>query len=311
MRSAYFVVAMIWAAAPAHGQSFNVDFGDAGSAPNGAYAAAGLAGTWNVVGVLPSSQRAPLTTIEGTPSGVEIYMIGGTALHAADDPATSGDDAALLDDMLIGYNNPVDVCVWFANVPPGEYEVILYGLTPSDPGLQHRLRVDYAIPGPTMCGGAWAGVHEEGVSFVRFRVMTDSGYIGLHSGLWAGNFVSGLNGIQLRANPPTGTEPPGTGASRSAVLGAFPNPSTGRASIAFALVEPDQTGVLQIFDAAGRLVWDMPLSQFAAGRHTIGWDGRDARGAASPAGVYFARLSGLRYGDAGAVRVVRMPAGSR
>jgi hypothetical protein len=308
MRSAGFVVAMTCAAMAAHAQSFNVDFGAPGSAPAAAYAAAGLAGTWNVVGVLPSAQRQALATVEGTPSGVEIYMIGGTALHAADDPATSGDDAALLDDMLIGYNDPVDVCVWFANVPAGEYEVILYGLTPSDPLLQHRLRVDYATPGPTMCGGAWPGVHQEGISYVRFRVMTDSGYIGLHSGLWAGNFVSGLNGIQLRANPPTGTEPPATGATRSAVLGAFPNPSRERASIAFALAESSRSGRLQVFDAAGRLVWDASLSRFAAGRHTMSWDGRDTRGIVTPAGVYFARLSGVRHGDAGAVRLVRMPA---
>lgn len=309
------VLAITAAHAPASAQSVNVDFGAAGSAPASTYAAQGLAGVWNSVGVLPPSQRISLTGLNGFPSGIQLYMIGGTALLASDDPATTGDDAALLDDMLIGYNDPIDVCVWFANVPAGDYEVILYGLTPNDPNLQHRLRVDYALPGATMCGGSWAGFHQDGISFVRFLVHTESGYIGLHSGLQGGNFTSGLNGVQLRANPPTSTPPPGTDASRSGVLGAFPNPSAATTGIAFALSRVEPTATLQVVDVSGRIVWSRPLDGYAAGIHVLSWDGRDRHGAHAPAGVYFARLRGSSAGAATAsdpaVRIVRTPTTTR
>jgi len=315
MRSACtgFAVAATFVAASAAAQSVNVDFGSAGSAPSAAYGAQGLAGTWNTIGVLPPSQRVSLLAVDGSLSSIELYMIGGTALHHADDPATTGDDAALLDDMLIGYNNPVDVCVWFSNVPPGEYEVILYGLTPSDPLLQHRLRVDYALPGATMCGGAWAGFHQEGVSFVRFRVYTESGYVGLHSGLYGGVITSGLNGVQLRANPPTESPLPGTDGGPSRVTFAFPNPAAGLSSIAFALARADGNARLAVFDVGGRVVWQRALGTFAPGTHAVIWDGRDLRGARVPAGVYFARLVSTAGGtdNAAAVRVVRLPPESR
>ena len=91
-------------------QSINIDFGSAGTAPSASYAAAGLAGAWNTIGVLPNSVRAPLVGLDGSSSAAEIYMIAsGTALRVEDDPSTSGDDAALVDDMLIGNNNPIDV----------------------------------------------------------------------------------------------------------------------------------------------------------------------------------------------------------
>jgi hypothetical protein len=254
--------------------------------------------------------RVPLVDIAGNPSVVQLYMIGGTALHAADDPATAGDDGALLDDMLIGYNNPVDVCVWFSSVPPGEYEVTLYGITPSDPLLLHRLRVDDATPDATMCGGAWPGSHQENVSFVRFRLHTNNGYVGLHSGLYGGQITSGLNGIQLRPAPPTDTAPPGIDGSRSRVLGVFPNPAYGPASIEFALGGADRDAVLTVVDVTGRVVWRQAVGGYTPGHHAVAWDGRDARGVRVPAGVYFARLA-TRSGDNPAVRLVRVPASWR
>src|SRR5262245_43178779 len=246
MRSACVGFAVLWAAASAGAQSINVDFGAPGSAPQASYAGAGLAGSWNTIGVLPPGMRVGLVDVDGAPSAVQLYMIGGTALLANDDPATTGDDGALLDDMLIGYNNPVDVCVWFANVPPGDYEVVLYGITPSDPLLRPALRRGVATPEATMCGGAWPGVHQDGISFVRFLVHSDNGYVGLHSGLQGALITSGLNGVQLRPAPPTDTEPPGLDASRSRVIGVFPNPASGPAAIEFALGGVDRDAVVTV-----------------------------------------------------------------
>lgn len=128
-------------------------------------------------------------------------MAGGDAILAVDDPATSGDDDALLDDMLIGDNNPTDVCIWFENVPAGNYEVILYAMTPGDPAHQNRLRVDFGSPGPIMCGGAWAGFHQDSVTFVRFQVFPELG--GARMGIFdaAGRLVRSLPAAMPGSGP--------------------------------------------------------------------------------------------------------------
>jgi hypothetical protein len=63
------LLALLGIATPAWGQSFNIDFGPADSAPAADYAAAGIAGTWNAIGVLPPFQRAPLVDVTGQATG--------------------------------------------------------------------------------------------------------------------------------------------------------------------------------------------------------------------------------------------------
>jgi len=294
MRTLALVFGVLCAPVWCAGQSFNVDFGATATKPQSAYAARGLAGSWNAVGALPDYARFALTQTNGAPSGVNLYMAGGDAILAVDDPATAGDDEALLDDMLIGDNNPTDVCIWFENVPAGDYEVILYAMTPGDPAHQNRLRVDSGVPGPVMCGGAWAGFHQDTVTFVRFHVFTSSGYVGLHSGLYGGILLSGLNGVQLRANPPTDT-PQQTGAAAGCSVRVFPNPGCGDQTIEFA-VEPGDARV-GIFDAAGRLVRSMPAPAAGSGPSRVLWDGRDSQARPVSAAVYYVRLL---HGDANA-----------
>ncbi len=268
-------------------QSINVDFGDPASKPQATYAARGLAGYWNSVGALPEYQRLALTQVNGSPSGINIYMAGGDAILAVDDPTTTANDAALLDDMLIGDNNPTDVCIWFEHVAAGDYEVILYAMTPGDAAHQNRLRVDSGSPGPMMCGGAWAGFHQDGVTFVRFHVFTSNGYIGLHSGLYGGILLSGLNGVQLRANPPTDA-PAQTNATPQPWVRVYPNPGRGDQLIEFT-VEPgrDRAG---IFDVAGRLVRSLPAGLTGSGPFHVVWDGRDSQARPVPAAVYYVRM---------------------
>lgn len=287
------------------GQSFNVDFGDPATKPQSAYAARGLAGFWNAVGPLPDYTRFALTQTTGAPSGINLYMAGGDAILAVDEPATSGDDDALLDDMLIGDNNPTDVCIWFENVPAGDYEVILYAMTPGDPAHQNRLRVDFGSPGPVMCGGAWAGFHQDSVTFVRFHVSSSNGYVGLHSGLYGGILLSGLNGIQLRANPPTDALQQ-TNAAPTVSVRVFPNPGFGDQTIEFA---PEPGGArLGIFDAAGRMVRSLPAAMPGAGPCRVLWDGRDSQARPVSAAVYYVRVLDERTKSAAgrpAARIVR------
>jgi len=275
--------------AVATAQSLNVDFG-AAEVPSAAYSAVGFSGTWNAVGVLPPAQRAPLVGLDGQSVPAKIYMIGGTGLLETDDPLTSGDDQALLDDMLTGLNNPLDVCVWFESLENGDYEVILYAMTPNDASLESRVRVDFATPGPTMVGGEWPGFHEAGVTYATFAVTVTDGTIGLHSGLPGGEIQSGLNGIQLRSLSSTGV---GMGpVERSpGIRGVFPNP--GREAQVLELVTTGRgSEQVQIWDVAGRLVWSRALAGLPEGTTRVEWDGRNLAGRRVPASVYFVRMSG-------------------
>ncbi|GJM43317.1 MAG: hypothetical protein DHS20C21_01590 [Gemmatimonadota bacterium] len=70
-----------------------------------------------------------------------------------------------------------------------------------------------------------------------------------------------------------------------------PNPGIvdSRRTIDFALARAGLVKV-QVVDATGRSVTTLLAEHREAGRHTISWDGRNQRGAAVAAGVYFVRL---------------------
>jgi len=74
-----------------------------------------------------------------------------------------------------------------------------------------------------------------------------------------------------------------------AVYGARPNPFDGATEIPFAL--PAQTRAsIRVYDVAGRLVRTLADGDRPAGVHRVSWDGKDARGRAAPAGIYFVKL---------------------
>jgi hypothetical protein len=79
--------------------------------------------------------------------------------------------------------------------------------------------------------------------------------------------------------PPAGTE----------FLTVTPNPFPGRAEIRFSLTRPGRAR-LSIYDVAGRLVRRLMDDGRGAGSHTVAWDGLNADGRATPAGIYFVRL---------------------
>lgn len=281
-------------------QSINVDFGS-GSPPSDSYAAAGAAGRWNLIGVLPGYTTAPLVDIHGASIAAQIYMYGGTEMLTSNNPALSGDDAALMNDMLIGRNDPVDECLWISNLVDDQYEVLIYAMTPDDPSRQCRVRVDDGTPGPVNVGGTWPGSQQLGVTYQRFVVQTSGGTIAFHSGLYGGYFQSGMNGVQVRPVSTLSVTPPNDGARR---LGIAPNPSSVNQSVDFALSSGMRNGHLELFDPGGRLLWSRSL----AGGGVQRWDGRDTRGRAAPGGILFARWSDAEHRSAPIVlKVVRVP----
>ncbi len=301
---------------PAWSGSYNIDFGN-GTTPDASYGAAGSPGTWNTVGVLPNGTRQNLLNTDGVSDGARIYMIlSSPSILETDDPGTSGDDEALVDDMLIGLNNPIDVCVWVEGIPNGEYEVITYALTPADPGLLSPVRVDFANEGPIMIGGSWPGSHQEVVTYARHTVNITSGNIGLHSGEPSLNAQTGINGFQIRPVVPADVgefhlETPG--------LQVFPNPARGSQQLVWARPSVAESGladgsgsgqevesqsggaVLRIFDAGGRLHLTSEVMFDNSGRAVFEWNGLDDLGRPVAPSVYFARVEGYAP-----VRIIRV-----
>jgi hypothetical protein len=196
----------------AFGQSINIRFGTVTSTPSPSYGAAGLPGVWNTLQLTPINELEPLVSLAGTPIAAQYYQNGSSSLLTYDNPLTSGDDKSLMDSMLLSVNNPTDGCFWVQGMLHGTYEVTIYAMTPNNPSLLNRTRVDNATTGPVMVGGTWPGHQQEGVTYSRFTVTTNDGVIAFHDGLAGAVIQSGMNAAQFRymspcATPIFGTQP--------------------------------------------------------------------------------------------------------
>ena len=71
---------------------------------------------------------------------------------------------------------------------------------------------------------------------------------------------------------------------------AYPNPLTSRTNVQFDVRSHAGPVALAVYSITGQLVRRLASGPFDRGRHVVGWDGRDERGMAVSAGVYFVRL---------------------
>jgi hypothetical protein len=111
------------------------------------------------------------------------------------------------------------------------------------------------------------------------------------SGPWVHIPAKGWNESYLRTGEATtGIEV--AAAAPASLLIEAPRPNPVRTTAAFGYTLPEKARVeLAIYDATGRARSVLADAVQSAGRHVVSWDGRDARGARLPAGVYFVRLS--------------------
>lgn len=86
--------------------------------------------------------------------------------------------------------------------------------------------------------------------------------------------------------PDTGLEPLG----KTLLSLPFPNPFASSTSVRFLLPE-DQNVRISVVDASGRLVTRVAEDHFAAGEHSVSWDGAGPGGIRLGSGVYFLRLT--------------------
>ena len=75
-------------------------------------------------------------------------------------------------------------------------------------------------------------------------------------------------------------------------LGAYPNPFNPLVTIELRLAS-NTDGTLAVYDLTGRRVTVLASGDFAAGRQTYRWDGRDEDGRGLPSGVYLVRLQAV------------------
>ena len=204
--------------AAACGQSFNLDLGEPGAGPPGTYAAAGHPGFWISI---PGTQGATyfnLVDVNGEVTNVNMYQFGGTETLQVDDPDLTGDDATLMNDFLITHTT-IENCLFFSNLEPGTYEVILYARMPAQPGVQSITNVDQEPGNPHhLVGGEWTGQHELYVSYAFHTAEVaasgpDAGKLGAHSGVPSGGdfgIGAALNGIQVHKMVPGDLDGDGT-----------------------------------------------------------------------------------------------------
>ncbi|MFH0766175.1 MAG: PQQ-binding-like beta-propeller repeat protein [Calditrichota bacterium] len=72
---------------------------------------------------------------------------------------------------------------------------------------------------------------------------------------------------------------------------AYPNPFNGQITLPVKLSVPSAVQ-LRVVDITGRQVWTQSSGLLGAGSHRLTWDGRDARGALLPNGLYLIELQG-------------------
>ena len=104
MKPTVLLLTLLTLAAPALGQSLNVDFGEPENGPPATYAAAGRPGVWNSLLASHGTTTENLLDLDGTPTAVSLNQFGGFDTPTVDDPATSGDDELLMDDYLITFD---------------------------------------------------------------------------------------------------------------------------------------------------------------------------------------------------------------
>ena len=202
-RAVVLGVAVVLGAGSASGQSLNLDFGEVANAPPATYgAASGQVGIWNSLLAPHGSTTPSLLDLSGTPTAVSVRQLGGTDNVTVDDIDTVGDDALLMDDYLVTFSEPIETCLFFENLIPGEYDVYVYAWMPGQPTIKSLTSVDQEPGIPHyQVGGAWPGGHQELVTYALHHATVGAdGILNMHSGIAPGADPAdgaALNAIQL------------------------------------------------------------------------------------------------------------------
>ncbi|MFN0151105.1 MAG: T9SS type A sorting domain-containing protein [bacterium] len=132
---------------------------------------------------------------------------------------------------------------------------------------------------------AWVGKHYAWASRgVGVALASDNN-------VYAVGLGNSITTIKYAQSPVDVPAPTSDGVGRVTLLASEPNPFRSDVALRYSLSGTTRVR-LAIFDVSGRLVANLVDGVRGHGEHRVFWDGRDARGIATPPGVYVMRLSG-------------------
>jgi hypothetical protein len=177
-------------------QAFNIDCNPDLGVPTQAYgAAAQQPGEWNSVSSF--SSPASLVDTSGAATGVTLEWPGFHFAYSSNHVQTSGNDEALMDDLLDGPDT-----YKLVGLAPGTYDVFTYAWAPDDPQARTGVSVPGGTGGAQSIGGSWTGGHVQGVTFAKHSV-TVGGSGELTIVITVASKFASLNGIQIEPQAPT------------------------------------------------------------------------------------------------------------
>jgi hypothetical protein len=205
---AFIVALIVNSAAPVAAQSINVDVGanTTFGTPSSSYgAAASSPGVWNAFNAA-SIGSTSLLDLSGATTGVTLSIAGGQGNFQFDNPGTTGDDQALMDDTgdLNLSGGGLDTATYtFLGLANGRYRVYIYAWAPDSPAFTTDALASGGEPCVETCGGAgWTGVHVEGATYVVQDVAVSNGILTVDVATNLG--WGSCNGIQLVKAPTAG-----------------------------------------------------------------------------------------------------------
>ena len=91
------------------------------------------------------------------------------------------------------------------------------------------------------------------------------------------NSTTSISGEEWAASQPLSADP------------VYPNPFSSQVTVPFVIAESGPVNI-SVFDLSGRQVRTITSQEFAAGAHTVSWEGTDDSGNRVTSGIYFVRI---------------------
>ncbi len=149
---------------------------------------------------------------------------------------------------------------------------------------------------PRVSGGDSFDLADVGLPFAKFVKLTDLGNL-KKEGPFNGDFdLDAVVAVNSMPGQPTAVaEHPVAQPNSFTLFQNYPNPFNPTTTIAFTVAAKSQVQI-QIFNLSGQLVRELVDREYAAGKYSTSWDGKDvqARNAASGIYVYEMRVGNIR-----------------
>ena len=188
---------------PAAAQSFNIEFGVAGTAPDASYAGVGEAGGLEHIRFHAQLPAPPTRRTRRQPHRrghhEHRFRYHRVQRHRHDERPRPSAPRRLL--HIIQRSNR-----WLLlHAVPRARRISCHHVRPCPRRYLAPLKTPHRSehPDPVLVGGSWSGTHEQGVTYMsQLATVGSDGRLDIHSGLPNGNIRSVCNGIQVIQLPP-------------------------------------------------------------------------------------------------------------